>query len=117
VSPVVVGFLGCCAVLLFDAVGALAARRIGFPYARLLAGSWALYGLTGYLAARESGVTLVGAAAGAAVAATDSTVGWRIARALRVDSEADVEPGVEIGVAIAVTLSGALIGALAALAA
>jgi len=117
VSPVVVALLGCCAVLLFDAVGAVAARRIGFSYKRLAAGSLALYAATGFFAAGENGLVLVGAAAGAAVAAVESTFGWRISRAVGVDSEEDVEPDAEMSVATLVTLSGAFLGGLAALAA
>jgi hypothetical protein len=114
---IVIVVLGCCAVLAFDAVGALAARRIGFNYAFLTPVSLILYAATGFFAAQAADVWLAGSLGGAAAAATDATVGWRVARSLGVDREDAVTPNLEMGVATMVTLGGAALGTLAGLAA
>jgi hypothetical protein len=114
-SPVVIIILGCLAVLVLDSVGALLARRIGFNYALLAPASLFLYAAIGFLAAREADAWLLGSLGGAAAAATDATVGWRIARMLEVDREDAVSPNREMGVATIVTLGGAIVGTLAGL--
>jgi hypothetical protein len=76
-----------------------------------------LYAATGFMAARSGDSFVAGAAAGAAVAAVESTVGWRISRAFGVDSEDAVTPRREMGTAIAVTITGAILGGIAGLAA
>jgi hypothetical protein len=117
VSPLVVVVLGCCAVLIVDAVGALLARSIGFKYTLLIPVSLIVYAATGFFAARAGDLWLVGRLGGAAAAATDATVGWRIARVLGVDREDAVTEEVEMGVTALVTLGGAAVGTLAGLAA
>jgi hypothetical protein len=117
VSPVVIVVLGCCAVLVVDAVGGLLARSIGFNYALLTPVSLLVYAATGFFAARAGDLWLVGSVGGAAAAATDATVGWRIARILGVDREDAVTDEIEMGVAALVTLGGAAVGTLAGLAA
>ena len=106
---------GCVAALVFNTLGSLAARRLGFRYALLAPGSLVLYAATGYLAARTAEGILVGAAAGAAVAAVESTFGWRISRGLGVDTAGDIDEASEMLTTTLVTLSGALLGGLAAL--
>jgi hypothetical protein len=103
------------AVLVLDSVGGLLARRIGFNYVLLTPTSLLLYAATAFLAAREADAWLFGSLGGAAAAATDGTVGWRIARMLEVDSEDAVSPNLEMGVATIVTLGGAMGGTLAGL--
>jgi len=114
---IVIVVLGCVAVLALDAVGALLARRIGFSYAYLTPASLILYAGTGYFAAQAADVWLLGSLGGAAAAATDATVGWRVARLLGVDREDAVTPNLEMGVATMVTLGGAALGTFAGLAA
>ncbi len=114
-SPVVIGLLGCVGVLIFDAVGALASRMTRLRYTWLAPGSLAIYLITGYFAGDAGDSIVVGAAAGAAVAAVESTLGWRVARVMGVDSADAVSERMEIGVAAAVTVSGAVLGALGAL--
>jgi hypothetical protein len=107
-----ISIVGCCAVLAFDAAAALASRRFGFSYGLLAPGSLLLYAATGYLAGKQAtSLFVVGAAAGAAVAATEATLGWRISRALGIED--NVSPRMETGVAIVVTLTGALLGGVA----
>ena len=96
-------------------MGSLAARRTGFNYAFLTPVSLILYAGTGYFAAQAADVWLLGSLGGAAAAATDATVGWRIARALGVDHEDAVTPNLEMGVATGVTLAGAALGTVAGL--
>jgi len=117
VAPVTATLLGCAAVLAFDALCAVITRSTGVAYGRFAAGSLLLYCLAGYLAARSDPRVIVGAAAGAAVAATEATVGWRIARAMGVDKEARISQGEEIVTTVSVTIIGAILGAAASLAA
>ena len=49
---VIVG--GAVAVVAFDAVAAFASRQFGFAYANASAGSYLLYGVIGFLAARNA---------------------------------------------------------------
>jgi hypothetical protein len=116
-SPVVVVALGCCAVLVLDCSGALLARRFGFDYANLAPASIVVYAATGFLAAWAGSHWMLGSVGGAAAAATDATVGWRLARVLKVDREDAVTPNMEMGVATLVTLAGAAIGTVAGVAA
>lgn len=69
--------IGCLAVLLFDTLGATASRSLGFQYARLAPGSYALYVATSVVAAHV-GPAWAGVAAGAILALVDATVGWPI---------------------------------------
>lgn len=110
-SPSAIVVLGCLAVLVFDTAGALLVRRFPFDYQLLAPVSLALYAGTGYLAAAAADVWLLGAVGGAAAAATDATVGWRIGRALGVDRAGRVSDGQEAVVAIVVTGVGAVLGA------
>ncbi|HWM08930.1 MAG TPA: hypothetical protein VNO82_06290 [Solirubrobacteraceae bacterium] len=114
-SAVAIVIAGCLAVLALDLVGGLLARRIGFRYVLLTPLSLLLYAATGFLAARAADVWIVGSVGGAAAAATDATVGWRISRRLGLDREDAVSEGMEAGVATVVTLSGMVVGTLAGL--
>jgi hypothetical protein len=110
--PIAIVLLGCCAVVALDAAGALLASRRGFDYARLAPVSLLLYALFGFLAAGAAGQIVYGSFAGAAAAAVDATVGWRVSRALGA-GERHVPEHVEIGTATVVTLLGAVIGTVA----
>ncbi len=68
---------GGAAVLLIASAGALASRRIGFPYPYLTILSFLVYGAAGILGARNGSIGAA-ALAGALVGLIDSTVGWRI---------------------------------------
>jgi len=107
--------LGCVAVLALDTLGSLLARRLGFNYALLTPLSFAIYAATAYFAAREADVWLVGSLAGAATAATDATLGWRIPRRLGIEREDSVTEAQEASVAAVVTLIGAIVGTIAGL--
>ncbi|QIN78592.1 hypothetical protein GBA65_08735 [Rubrobacter marinus] len=98
-------------VVAFDALGSLAARRLGFPYAVLTVVSLLVYGTTGALAADQSGVTMGTLAAGI-VGLVDSTLGWAVSRKLgagRLPNEAP-RPGVSAGTVLLVSLLAAAIG-------
>lgn len=112
--PILIVLCGCVAVLAFDAAGSLIARRSGIDYRRLALGSLVIYALFGFLAAGAAGAVIYGSLAGAAAAATDATVGWRISRALGADRQV-VSERVEMGTATMVTILGALIGTVGAL--
>jgi hypothetical protein len=107
--------LGCVAVLVLDTLGSLLARRTGFNYTLLTPLSVAIYAATAYFAAREADVWLVGSLAGAATAATDATLGWRIPRRVGIEREDSVTEAQEARVAAVVTLGGAAIGTIAGL--
>ena len=69
--------LGVVAVLVFDTLGSLAARRFRFAYPNLAPGSFAIYMVVGYAAGAAEPVSM-GILAGAVVALIESTVGWAI---------------------------------------
>lgn len=102
-------------MLAFDTVGALVARRFTINYAYAAPFSLVLYAGTGWLVAAEAGSWLAGAAGGAAAAATDATLGWRLARALGVRDPVEVDDRTERLTAASVTILGAVVGGLAGL--
>ena len=110
-SVVAIAIAGCVAVLVVDAAGSLLSRRLEFPYHWLIPLSTAVYAATGYLAADAGGHFLAGAAAAAAVGATDATLGWRVSNAFGASEQ--VSEDLEIGVAAAVTSGAAVVGAIA----
>jgi hypothetical protein len=114
-STIAIIVLGCVAVLVLDTLGSLLARRTGFKYTLLTPLSVAIYAATAYFAAREADVWLVGSLAGAATAATDATLGWRIPRRVGIEREDSVTEAQEASVAAVVTLGGAVIGTIAGL--
>lgn len=69
--------IGCVAVVAFDLLGATASRWLGFPYARLAAGSYAIYTATSVEAAQR-GPAWMGIVAGVTVAFVEATIGWAI---------------------------------------
>ena len=72
--------LGCGAVLLFDAVASLASRATGIAYGWASVGSFALYFWVGFAVARATADASLSNSllAGAALGATDATVGLLI---------------------------------------
>ena len=78
--------LGIIAILLFDLLASLAARRFGFPYARASIGSLIIYYAIGYFASREGGTRPLRNAAIAAAAAglADASLGLAISTTLGV---------------------------------
>lgn len=79
-TPVRVALLGAAAIVAFDLLASLAAREIGFSYARASIGSYIIYFAIGFFAARASGASPLRAAAiaGAAGGAIDATIGWAV---------------------------------------
>jgi len=69
------------AVVALDTLGSLAARAFGFGYGSLAWGSFIIYAVAGFCAARSSTLRTA-AQAGGAVALVDATLGWAIAWAL-----------------------------------
>ena len=115
-SAVLITVLGCVGVLAFDALASLAARLTPLRYTWFAPGSLVIYALTGYFAGAAADSIVAGAAAGAAVAAVESTLGWRVlARLMGVDEQTAVTERVEVATAAAVTLLGAGLGAIGAL--
>lgn len=112
--PIVIVLAGCAAVLAFDAAASLAARRFGLGYGRFALGSLLIYAVFGYLAASAASEVLYGSFAGAAAAATDAILGWRISRALGLE-RGEVSERAEIGTATVVTVIGALVGTVGGL--
>ncbi len=70
-------FVGILTVLLFDTLGSLAAKALGFPYPLLMVGSVFIYALVGFAAGMRGGVALA-LLAGALTGLADSTLGWYI---------------------------------------
>jgi hypothetical protein len=69
--------LAVSAILIFDLVASLASRTLGFRYAYATLGSWLIYAITGFVAARHGGVAAA-ATAGAVVGFAEATLGWAI---------------------------------------
>jgi hypothetical protein len=68
-------------VIVFDTLGSVASRQMGFPYVRLIVGSSLIYGTVGYLAAPL--VTMAqGGLAASVVGLVDATIGWAISWAI-----------------------------------
>ncbi len=72
---------GGVVVLLFDAIGALAALTLGFNYALVAVGSVVIYVAVGAYVGRREPFRRA-ALAGLAVGAVDATLGWAIAWAI-----------------------------------
>ena len=72
--------VGVLAVIVFDAIAALASRRFGFAYAKATVGSALIYGTIGFLAARGSDASPLQSAAFAAgiVGFVDASAGWGV---------------------------------------
>ena len=68
---------GALAVILFDTAASLASRTLGFAYTSASTGSYLIYAVTGFFAARVLGWK--GAAlAGLTLGLVDATIGWGI---------------------------------------
>lgn len=67
---------GSIAIVLFDVVAAFASRGLGFRYANASFGSWLIYLVIGYLAARHSGKLMDAALAAGASGIVEATLGW-----------------------------------------
>ena len=104
--------IGCASVVLFDAVGALAADLLDFEYALLLPISFAIYLVTAFMAARAENAVRAGALAGACVALADGTVGWAISWAIGpgAPDPSDRAAGPVTATALTVVATGAAIG-------
>jgi len=99
-------------VLAFDAGGAAAARCFGFRYTLLLFGTYAIYLVVTFWAARRYGV-LAAVAFGAILGLADQTLGWTIAWLIGPGRPA--EPLTVVSAAGAVALSvlvGTVVGIL-----
>jgi len=75
VGAILIG--GMVAVIVFDALGAFASKRLGFGYALLIPGSLLIYGTVAALVARRRDVG-EGLLAALALAITDLTLGWTV---------------------------------------
>ena len=68
---------GAIAVVLFDAIAALASRSMGFAYTNASYGSFLIYAIAGFFGAKVAswkGAALVGLALGL----VDATIGWAV---------------------------------------
>jgi hypothetical protein len=72
---------GGISVVVFDAIAAIASRSLGFSYGKAAFGSWIIYVVIGYLAARMTPKSSLKAAAfaGLLLGLTDATIGWAVA--------------------------------------
>lgn len=70
-------FFASIALVLFDAIAALASESLGFSYGSAVYGSYLIYGLTGFFAARIGG-TRAAIIAGVALGLVDATIGWGV---------------------------------------
>ena len=109
--------IGCLSVVLFDTLGAFAARVFTFEYGYLLPISLAIYATFAFLAARAERSMLAGMLAGASLALADATAGWAISWAIGPGAlaEGDRTAGTVIAIGATVIAAGAVIGLLAGL--
>jgi len=76
---------GGVAVVLYDAIAAVASRQFDFPYTNAAFGSYILYAVAGYIAGRAGGWR-VGAAVGAVLGLIDASIGWAVSTALHANA-------------------------------
>lgn len=112
--------LGVCAVLVFDLVASLAARRFGFPYTRAGIGSYILYLIIGYLAARGAlrDPLRTAATASAIAGFADASLGWAISWRLGVGKLPDdvvLTPRRWVSTAVVVVMLAVAVGTLGGL--
>jgi uncharacterized protein YqfA (UPF0365 family) len=72
---------GVAAIVVFDAVASLASKQLGFPYMYAAAGSYILYAVGGYLAARRADMKFA-AQLGAMLGLADASIGWAVSAAI-----------------------------------
>ena len=69
------------AIVLFDAIASIASRQLGFPYTNAAVGSYILYAIGGFLAARQANLAFA-AQVGAVLGLIDATLGWAVSSAI-----------------------------------
>jgi hypothetical protein len=69
------------AIVLFDAAASIASRQLGFPYTNAAVGSYILYAIGGFLAARRVDLAFA-AQLGAVLGLVDATLGWAASSAI-----------------------------------
>ena len=102
--------IGVLAVVVFDALGSLASRHFGFPYQNLMVGSFLIYGIVGFAAAKTNGL-MYGVLAAGLTGLVDATIGWYISWIIgpgRPPAEMTLID--KITTVAFVTVSGAIIG-------
>ena len=107
--------VGCIAVVLFDTIASVAAEGLDFEYGNLFPISFAIYGVTAFVAARAERSVRIGVAAGAAVALADATAGWAISWAIGpgAPDERERDVATVVATALLVVATGAAIGLVA----
>jgi hypothetical protein len=68
-------------IVLFDAVASMASRQLGFPYTKAVVGSYVIYAIGGFLAARRAHLAFA-AQLGAMLGLVDATLGWAVSSAI-----------------------------------
>ena len=112
VGKLVIG--GVLAVVLFDAVGSLAAKRFGFAYSLLIPGSLLIYGTVAAMVARRRD-WVIGLLAATLLAFTDVTLGWAVSWLIGPGKpEAGLTPLTVVGAAMTAFVFGGLGGAIGA---
>jgi hypothetical protein len=98
-------FLGG-AIVLFDAAASIASKQVGFPYTNAAVGSYILYAIGGFLAARQADIGFA-AQLGAVLGLVDATLGWAVSSAIgpNVPSMPSITIATWVFVAIVVVLT------------
>jgi hypothetical protein len=73
--------IGGSAIVVFDAAAAIASRQAGFLYTNASVGSYILYAVFGFLAARQAHLAFA-AQVGAMLGFVDATLGWAASSAI-----------------------------------
>jgi hypothetical protein len=116
VNPVLRVFLTAVAVVLAsNALGALAAARMGFPYAALSPVSFLIYAAAGFAASRTADIK-IGVLVASSVALVEATLGWLISWHIGPGRPPDGYQGAGpiLGAIVFVTITGAVFGLIGA---
>lgn len=108
-------FGGIIAILLFDLIASIASRQLGFSYAWATIGSFTIYLVSGYIAAKSHARPIQAAAFVAAIVGlVEASVGWWISWQIGVGRPVDgkeLTVGSWLTIAVFVTAFAAVLGA------
>lgn len=88
---IIIIFIGCLVVALFDAIGSILSRRLNFKYSWFVIGSILIYGFVAIYAIKYENL-IIGVLTSAIVGVFDSTIGLIISKKLNANiSDKDTE--------------------------
>ena len=114
--PFRITVIASSAIVALDTFGSLASKAFGFGYGSLAWGSFLIYAVAGFFAARSGGLRTAAMTSGA-VALVDATLGWAISWALGPGRPATGYTGIGpiLGTVVFVWLTGIVLGLMGGL--